>query len=330
MIIALLLAGFLAYRLATRRTHVTLIALIGLCALQSAIIAVVQYYGIAELRPVQAIMATLIPPAAWLAFSRAIGGAARLRSLLAHIIGPLLAIAFLRLNPALLDGLIPLSFAGYGLAMLVRLGASEDSLLHTSLEHGATALWAWRILAISLIASAACDVLITVTLAQGRTGFLLWVPSIVSSLSLLSLGALGLTHAIESRRDDATDEPGQPAFDAERDKAIVAKLDDYVASHKPYLDPDLTLSRLSRKLVIPAKQLSAAINREKQENVSRYINRHRIDEACRKLAAAQNVTAAMLDSGFATKSNFNREFQRVKGMSPSQWLDSQKTLVDQG
>jgi AraC-like DNA-binding protein len=32
-----------------------------------------------------------------------------------------------------------------------------------------------------------------------------------------------------------------------------------------------------------------------------------------------SVTTAMLDSGFNTKSNFNREFLRVTGASPSKW-----------
>lgn len=31
------------------------------------------------------------------------------------------------------------------------------------------------------------------------------------------------------------------------------------------------------------------------------------------------VTTAMLESGFQTKSNFNREFRRVTGQSPANW-----------
>jgi AraC-like DNA-binding protein len=84
------------------------------------------------------------------------------------------------------------------------------------------------------------------------------------------------------------------------------------------------LARLARKLIVPAKQLSAAINRTKGENVSRYINRQRIEEACRLLSTGQSITVAMLDSGFNTKSNFNREFLRVKGSNPSTWLQAGK------
>jgi AraC-like DNA-binding protein len=58
----------------------------------------------------------------------------------------------------------------------------------------------------------------------------------------------------------------------------------------------------------------------KGENVSRYVNRQRIEHACTLLQRGQSVTAAMLDSGFNTKSNFNREFLRTKTSSPRDWV----------
>ncbi len=324
MITALLLAGLLVHRLATRETHPTLLALIAACAVQSAIIALVHYYGISAIRPLQPVLATLIPPIAWLAFARVSDGAGNSRPFAWHALGPVLAIVCLLTIPMLLDVLIPLSFTGYGAAMLWRLGQGEDSLQHSRLESGAMPLLAWRIIAVSLIASAGCDVLIVYNLSMGEQGVLLWVPSLVSTLSLLGLGALSLSHAIESRRDDKAGDDGLSQAGTERDQAMIAKLDDYVRAHKPFLDPDLTLARLARKLTVPAKQLSAAINRAKGENVSRYVNRQRIEEACRLLAGGQPVTVAMLESGFNTKSNFNREFLRVKESSPSKWLQDHK------
>lgn len=317
MIIALLLFGFLIQRLVTRETHTTILALIAACAVQGAIIALVQYYGFVVLRPLQAIMATTIPPLAWAAFANAAGGDVRPAKMLWHLIGPILAVLLLVIEPFLLDALIPLSFLAYGSAMLLRLWRGEDSLLHSLLENGAKALLAWRILAASLIASAVCDVLIAYGMATGTRDILLWLPSLVSSLSLLSLGALSLSHAVESRREHDIETFSEA--DASRDQAIITALDHYLAQHKPYLDPDLTLARLARKLVVPAKQLSAAINRSKNENVSRFINRHRIEHACMLIADGISVTRAMYDSGFNTKSNFNREFLRIKKIAPSKW-----------
>lgn len=324
MIIALVLLAFLVQRLLTRETHATLLALIGICAMQGAVIALVQYYDVTTLRPLQPLLASIISPVAWLAFRQAAGGELSARNLWVHAAGVVLALVALLSQPMLLDILIPLSFVGYGLAMLLAMARGEDSLLHSRLEGGATPLLAWRIVAVSLIASAACDVLIAYNLAVGEGGALLWVPSVVSSLSLLSLGALGLTHAIESRRDEAHEDVVLSPEEAERDQMIVTKLDHYVSAHKPYLDPDLTLARLSRKVLVPAKPLSTAINRMKGENVSRYINRQRIDEACRLLANGANVTTAMLEAGFNTKSNFNREFLRIKNVSPRDWLSKEQ------
>jgi AraC-like DNA-binding protein len=320
MIIALVLFGFLVQRIATRESHITILALIAVCSVQGAIIALVQYYGFAVLRPLQAIMATTIPPLAWAAFANAAGGDVRPVKMLWHLIGPAIAIICLLLQPFFLDALIPLSFAAYGTAMLLHLWRGEDSLLHSRLESGSTALLAWRVLAVSLIASAGCDVLIAYGMATGAQSVVLWLPSLVSSLSLLSLGVLSLSQAVESRREHDTETLSEE--DASRDQAIMTALDDYLIKHKPYLDPDLTLARLARKLVVPAKQLSAAINRSKNENVSRFINRHRIEHACTLMAEGKSVTAAMLDSGFNTKSNFNREFLRIKNLAPSKWLDT--------
>jgi AraC-like DNA-binding protein len=325
MIIALLLFGFLVQRLATRETHITILALIAACATQSAILALVQYYGVTAIRPLQPVLAMAIPPLVWIAFRNASGGNRRWSNLFWHGIGPLLAIASLLISPFYLDVLIPLSFACYGLAILLLLWRGEDILLHSRLESGARALLAWRILALSLIASALCDILIAYGIAHGVQSYVLWVPSVVSSLSLLALGILSLSHAIESRRENEPESLSDE--DASRDQAIIKTLDHYLEQHQPYLDPDLTLSRLARKLVLPAKQLSAAINRNKDENVSRYINRHRVDHACKLMGQGKSVTSAMYESGFNTKSNFNREFARIKKMSPRNWLAGQQARL---
>lgn len=329
MVIALLLAAFLANHWVRGNTHVTLLALISVCAVQAAIIALVQHYGIAVLRPLQPLLATVIPPVAWLAFQRAAGGVTSLKANSLHLAGPLAALVCLLVQPFLLDMLIPLSFTAYGIAMLLRLGGGEESLPHSRLDSGAGSIMVWRVVALALIGSAASDVFIAWDMAQGSLsgaglGLITWIPSLVSSLSLLALGALSLTSAIESRREPAAIEAAQSPDEIERDAALLVRLDAHMATRKPHLDPDLTLARLARQLGVPSKQLSAVINRGRKENVSRTINRLRIEEACTLLQNGSSVTEAMFSSGFNTKSNFNREFARIKGMSPSQWLSTSK------
>ena len=103
------------------------------------------------------------------------------------------------------------------------------------------------------------------------------------------------------------------------DQDIVQKFEAVLRRDKPYLDPDLAILRLARRLHLPEKRISVAVNRATGGNVSRYINAWRIAHACRLLREGQSVTEAMLGSGFNT-SNFNREFARVTQLSPSLWL----------
>ncbi|MEM5519524.1 helix-turn-helix domain-containing protein [Sulfitobacter sp. AS59] len=323
MIVALLLLGFVLHRVLTRKTHITLLVLITVCAVQSAIIALVQYYGVSSLRIVQALVASIIPAIAWLAFRQASAGHLRNQNIYVHlIIGPVLVVIGLIIHPDWLDVVIPSLFAGYGLAILIVLREGEDSLPHSRLENGYLIVLVWRVLALALIGSAATDIFIAVRLASGHSDMLLWLPSLLSSITLLVLGALGLSHAIESQNDPQAKRSHDTEQDKDRDAAIIEKLETYIATHKPYLDPDLSLSRLSRKLLVPEKQLSRAINKYKGENVSRYINAHRVHHACALMQNDTSVTEAMFASGFNTKSNFNREFLRVIGASPRDWLKS--------
>jgi AraC-like DNA-binding protein len=100
----------------------------------------------------------------------------------------------------------------------------------------------------------------------------------------------------------------------------MARIDALMRTRGLFRDPDLSLDRLARKAGLPARRISAAINRATGRNVSQWVNDHRIGEACRLLAETDRpVTAVLFDAGFQTKSNFNREFRRVTGTTPLLW-----------
>jgi len=141
--------------------------------------------------------------------------------------------------------------------------------------------------------------------------------------TLLAIGGLALSDVLAPGDDAPEPAPPQPVATSD-DAALVTQMEALLADRQLFLDPGLTLAQIARRLKVPAKTLSAAINRVKGENVSRVVNGLRIAHACTLLQAGTNVTQAMLDSGFNTKSNFNREFLRVTGQSPSDWLRGQK------
>ncbi|WP_413700825.1 helix-turn-helix domain-containing protein [Psychromonas sp. KJ10-10] len=106
---------------------------------------------------------------------------------------------------------------------------------------------------------------------------------------------------------------------------IVSKIDSLITTKEVFLDPDLTLDRLARKAGIPARQISISINQVYGRNVSQVINEYRIERAKQLLISTDNpITQIYFDSGFQTKSNFNREFARVTQQTPSAFRRSQR------
>lgn len=320
-LISSLVLGFLLVRmLIIDRRYGPLALLLALCAVQGVIISMAQHYGVPGFRVVQAITATLIPPMAWVAFQ--VTAVRRLRPQdAAHLGGPLLAILCLATQPTWLDWVIPGLFVGYGIAIIRQGWRGADALPRARIEAGDLPGQIWRVIGAALLLSAMSDVLIVAAQFAGAAYLQPWIISIYSSLMLLVVGTLSLSQALISDDEAPEDAPQAPEI-TDEDKAIVARLDALMASDQPYLNPDLTLSQLSRKLRVPVKQLSGAINRVTGENVSRYINAARITAAQTALRDGENVTQAMFSAGFNTKSNFNREFLRVTGKSPSDWLST--------
>jgi AraC-like DNA-binding protein len=321
MVVSLAL-GFLLLRiLLTGRRSWPIPALLAACAAQGVVIALAQYYGVTQARLVQPVTATLVAPLAWIAFRTTMVRAFDPWRDLPHLLVPAFTAFCAVFAPMTLDAVIPAIFLVYGLAMLHALRTGSDGLPLTRLEAGDWPQRIWAGIAASLLLSALSDGLIAVAQMSGANWLQSWIVSVVSSISLLLVGVLTLSKSLESSEDAApSDDRTVPEADAERDAAIVSRLDRLLTDQALFLDPDLTLARLARRLGLPAKQLSSAINRIAGQNVSRHINAYRIRHACERLKAGQSVTTAMLESGFNTKSNFNREFQRVTGTSPTAWL----------
>ncbi|MEJ8474038.1 helix-turn-helix domain-containing protein [Roseibium algae] len=307
------------------------LGLIAVCAGQSLITSLNQYYGLTFLGPVQPVTAMMIPLMAYLTFISTALRPLRLFPDALHLSAPLLMIVIIFILRDAVDGLLVCSFVIYGVLLLIRLRKGADTLPLIRLEHDNRAIVLWRWVAFALIASAAGDAIIFGVMSVGAGWLRPWIISVFSSTFLLVIGALNMSDTLKASgsHDDALiDRPIEPiaeikpaALQADApDPVLLASLKALMRDHQAYLDPDLTLGRIARKLRIPEKQLSAAINQATGANVSRYINGFRIDHACQLLAHGTSVTSAMYASGFNTKSNFNREFQRVKGCSPSRWL----------
>lgn len=311
---------FLFLRLWIARGRLSPIAiLLAICAVQTTIIALAQHYQVPGMRPLQPITASLIPPMAWCAFQWTAVRPFQSGDMV-HALVPVTAIAALLTAPDFLDIFVPATFVVYGIAILLQSNKGPDAQPRAFLVDGNLPSRIWLVIAMALIMSALSDVLIVGAMVAGWEDLRPWIISLFSIGNMLLIGVLSLSSHLQS--EDVTDEE-TPRPMTDSDPEVWGRVQQYMTEHQPYLDPDLTLARLSRKLGIPAKTLSIAINRETGENVSRYVNDARIAAAQAALIAGENVTTAMLSSGFNTKSNFNREFLRITGDSPSKWRGDQ-------
>lgn len=103
----------------------------------------------------------------------------------------------------------------------------------------------------------------------------------------------------------------------------VSKIRHFMAAEKPYLDADLTLPELANRLDIPSHHLSRVINEHFGINFFDFINQYRIEEVKARIDNPEYRNLSLLgiafDSGFNTKSAFNRVFKKMTGFTPSEY-----------
>lgn len=275
----------------------------------------------------QPILATTPAPLSYLAF-RALTGApthAWWRDLARHFWPVPLACVLVLFGGPPVDLVIITSFTAYTV-LLARLWAQgPDVFVNTGLGDPARMLRLLVAVIVLHVLSAVVDLAVLLDFAfwSGQE-----VRPILGMANVVLVAALGwgliawplaspgaLPHIQPAIAPLPLPEPASP-----EDVALLAQLDALMATQQSYRDPDLTIARLARRLGVPARRVSQAVNRTLALNVSQFINNHRVAEAQRLLRdTEQPVTEIMLAAGFQTKSNFNREFRRVTGASPSAW-----------
>lgn len=315
-----LVLGFLAVKTFLAGGRPFLLAFLAMCAVQSLVVTLAMGYDFDWLRPVMPVSATLVPGLAWITFQDALISQQSFRSIAFHAIGPAFTLFCRLFAPETTDFAVSLVFASYGCAILLYLQGTSDMPL-ARLEAGPVPARIWRVLGWALIASALGDVLIALAFITGHENWAGWLVALSSSLALLLLGVLSVSpdaSGMASEDAEGTTQKTKPDTN-EEDIKIIETLETFLKRTPVHLDPNLTLSRLARRVHLPEKRLSTAVNRVTGSNVSRYINAWRIRHACELLENGASATDAMLASGFNTKSNFNREFSREKGVPPSQW-----------
>lgn len=110
-------------------------------------------------------------------------------------------------------------------------------------------------------------------------------------------------------------------------------LENYILNTKIYLDPNLKIEDLAKKIHISVRKLSATINQVFKYNFNRFINEYRITEA--KGRILENPEKTVIDKlymnvGFNSRSAFNHAFKESTGKTPAEFIQeviSKKTTV---
>lgn len=94
---------------------------------------------------------------------------------------------------------------------------------------------------------------------------------------------------------------------------------------KLYLNPELTLQTLADGMQISSKVLSQVINQRSGKNFFDLINSYRCEEAkilMRTSDTKVTILEILYESGFNSKSSFNKEFKKLNGTTPTEYRKS--------
>jgi AraC-like DNA-binding protein len=101
------------------------------------------------------------------------------------------------------------------------------------------------------------------------------------------------------------------------------KLNSYMESHKPFLNPDITLETLANEISVNPRILSQIINEAHKKNFKSYILEFRIRESMQILADSKYRNLTILEIlyqvGFNSKSAFNNQFKLFTNLTPIEY-----------
>lgn len=151
---------------------------------------------------------------------------------------------------------------------------------------------------------------------------------LVCLIIVLAVFGLRQRPGFEHRREDAGTQVkyGKSALAPDQASRIATRLEKMMAEDHLYLDPSLSLQKLSRRLSVSANLLSQTLNQIIGESFFDHVNRWRVRAAEPRIAAGQEtVLEIALDVGFNSRSTFYAAFRKVTGQTPR---DYRRTIGD--
>lgn len=114
------------------------------------------------------------------------------------------------------------------------------------------------------------------------------------------------------------------------DPALLATITSEMELKQHFLNPNLTLEDFAKAINLPARQVSFHLNQGLGVPFIDFVNRYRVEQVKRHIEQNDlpNLTllGIALESGFSSKSTFNRVFKKFTGESPSGYQKAVQNL----
>lgn len=121
----------------------------------------------------------------------------------------------------------------------------------------------------------------------------------------------------------------------ERIREIEGKLYWAMEEEKVYLNPQLNLQGLAKKIGISSSMLSHVLNIYFNTNFCDFVNRYRVRSVIEKLQNPYynrfNIVVLAYESGFNSKASFHRIFKNFTGKTPTEYkkaLEERLSLIE--
>lgn len=318
LFLSLLCCRVLLTRDMSLRSHQLFAGLLALYALQSLLVSLRWGYGIEGLSAFLVILAPVLPAVAYLAYA-ALTEQKAWRRYWPLVVILLNWLAFAAL-PGIPDPLVSLTYLRFGLLLLRQWWKGVDALALSSINDVRDIRLAICLTGIALVASGLTDIYLIIDFVRNDGENVGAILTFVQTAFIIVIGVAASFGRAASPTDPEDDTVQPPAEASEHDTVIVSRLERLFEEDGLRRNDDLSLRRLARRLGLPDRQVLKAINRVRGMSVSQFVNDFRIREACALLRSTdKTVLEVSLAAGFATKSNFNREFLRLTGETPSSW-----------
>lgn len=131
------------------------------------------------------------------------------------------------------------------------------------------------------------------------------------------------TSGTQTSAKKASSHPEKPAV-----PTLLEQFVTYMATKKPYLNPDLSITDVAFALRSNRTYISVLINENFEMNFREYINEQRIEYSKQVMLKNPDEILEVIAEkcGFGSDSQFAKKFKDSEGISPKQWLAKQLSL----